>query len=110
MFHASKLLPFHLDEIAGRNPPRPEGIDIEGQTEFVVEKILDSRVLNTGRRKKVEYLVKWLGYDDSENTWEPPSHLKNSRELVREFHNEHPQAPEPTSMDDARPITRIFER
>jgi hypothetical protein len=93
VFHASKLLPFHLDEIAERNPPQPEGIEIEGQIEFVVEKVLDSRVVNTGWHKKMEYLVKWLGYDDSENTWEPPSRLKNSGELVREFHNEHHKLP-----------------
>jgi hypothetical protein len=38
--------------------------------EFFVEKILDM----TGDLKKVStlsFLVKWLGYDDTYNTWEP---------------------------------------
>uniref|UniRef100_A0AC34GLL4 Chromo domain-containing protein n=1 Tax=Panagrolaimus sp. ES5 TaxID=591445 RepID=A0AC34GLL4_9BILA len=38
------------------------------ENEYVVEKILDKR----GHGKKVEYLIKWRGYDDPiENTWEP---------------------------------------
>lgn len=34
--------------------------------EFVVEKICGKRIKN----KKVQYLVKWDGYDVSDNTWE----------------------------------------
>ena len=29
--------------------------------------------------------VKWLGYPDSENTWEPLSKLDNAKNLVSEF-------------------------
>lgn len=30
-------------------------------------KILDSRI--KGRQKKLEFLVKWKGYSENENTW-----------------------------------------
>lgn len=45
--------------------------DSEGEEEFTVEKILDKRV----RASKVEYLIKWEGYPDTENTWEPQENL-----------------------------------
>jgi len=41
------------------------------EEEFTVERILDKRVRNS----KVEYLIKWEGYPDTENTWEPQENL-----------------------------------
>ena len=35
------------------------------------------------------FLIKWKGYDDSENTWEPREHL--GKELVEEFLSEDEQ-------------------
>jgi hypothetical protein len=32
--------------------------------------------------KEWKYLVKWTGYDDSENTWEPFSHVRHLTDLV----------------------------
>ena len=48
---------------------------------FEVEKIIETRK----RGKQAQYLVKWKGYDEACNTWEPASHLTNCKELLNQF-------------------------
>ena len=43
----------------------------DSQDEYVVESIVDKRISNN----IVEYRVKWRGYTDEENTWEPAVNL-----------------------------------
>ena len=59
--------------------------------EYVVEKILDKRIVkryhsNKDPTKKEQYLVKWKDYGDEHNTWEPKANL--TPEMIKEYHQE----------------------
>ena len=42
---------------------------------FMVERILGQR----DRKGKLEYHIKWLGYDASHNSWEPQDNILDSK-------------------------------
>jgi hypothetical protein len=48
-------------------------IELEGD-EFVVEAILKSR-RSRKKRGGMEYLVRWQGYDEEDDSWEPEGSL-----------------------------------
>lgn len=53
---------------------------------YKVEKILK---VSTGRKGKKHYLIKWLGYSDADNSWEPKENITEvCPELIDEFEAE----------------------
>ena len=65
---------------------------VNTKEEYDVEKILSSR-LNKRLRNRLEYEVKWAGYE--ETTWEPASNVSGAPVLVASFHKRHPKADGP---------------
>jgi hypothetical protein len=57
-------------------------VKIEGQEEFEVQEVLDSKKI----RGKLLYLVFWQGYLAFEATWEPVGNLVHAQDLVNRFH------------------------
>ena len=89
VFHVSLLESYTESRIQGRNLPPPPPVEVQGEAEYEVEEILDSRVKN----RCLEYFIQWKGYGVSERTWEPSSNVKNAPQKVCEFHHRYPQKP-----------------
>jgi hypothetical protein len=64
------------------NPrPPPEITLTNGDEQYEVESILASR----GKGKRTQYLVKWVGYDQYESTWEKASNVAGAPEAIAEY-------------------------
>jgi len=69
------------------NSDLPEQIlDEQGKPVFLVEKLINRRRSGNG----FEYQVKWLGYPDTENTWEPAKNIlgKEARAMMHKLNSE----------------------
>jgi len=72
----------------------------EQEEEYSVETILDKRI----RNGKVEYLLKWYGYSDLENTWEPAKNLY-CEDLIIDFEEKLKQEKKKTQLESSRNCT-----
>jgi hypothetical protein len=82
MFHVFLLEPYRMSTILGIIHDPPPHIEVDGEHEYVVEDILDSRIFN----HQFEYLVQWHGYDVNKHIWELIKNLSNTMEKVHKFH------------------------
>merc|ERR1719370_2487260 len=76
----------------------------KAEAEYEVESVVSKRGTEEG---KVEYLVKWKGYDASDNTWEPVENLESSQELIDEFEGRTENA---AVEEDVKDSTEKMER
>jgi hypothetical protein len=79
VFHVSLLELYKESSIPGRFHVPPPPVELNGQEEFEVSEILDSRII----QRKLEYLVQWHGYNN----------LRNAPEMIQEFHCWYPEKP-----------------
>ena len=73
VFNVVKLLRAPDDPIAGRRPnPPPDPEIVDGEPEYKVKAILDSRRYYN----RFQFLVKWKGYGHEENSWTDENDVK----------------------------------
>ncbi len=89
VFHVDRLSPYKGNEINGQEAPPPEPVTVEGEEEYEVDHIRDSKLFG----RTLKYLVRWKGYGEGEDTWEPSKNLAHAPDKVKEFHSLNPGAP-----------------
>jgi hypothetical protein len=87
VFHASLLRPYKEMEQKGVNYTRPPPDIVQGESEYEVEAIINHR--HQGCNQDLQYLLKWKGYLDADNTWEPADQV-HAPALIKQYHKKHP--------------------
>ncbi len=82
VFHASLLTPYQETETHGPNFTEPPPDIIEGEPEYEVEEIIGSR--RVGKKRTLEFRVRWKGYSPAHDTWEPAAHI-HAPELIKRY-------------------------
>ena len=72
VYHISDMKPFIYDPLH----TNPQDVARRDYLEHFVEAVLDHRG-NPALKSTMEFEIKWLTYDDSWNTWEPYSNLRD---------------------------------
>jgi len=81
VFHASKLTTYSKPTIYEQKTVPPSPIQIKGQEEWEVEKILQ----HCQRYGKNEYLIQWKRFNQGEDIWESEENLENAYNKLQEY-------------------------
>ena len=92
------LEPAFPNEIPNHVQSLPLPVDIEGELEYEISEIIDSKI-DKHRSCKLLYLVRWLGYKNTDEklSWLPATELEHADELISNFHSAYLQKPSPIS-------------
>jgi hypothetical protein len=82
----SRLSKAPEDPLPGQIETPPPPVVVDGEEEYEVEQVEDSRLF----RCQLQYLVKWKGYD--ERSWEPAQSV-DGLQAIDTFHSEQPGKP-----------------
>ena len=87
--------------------PRFTEADSESNSdeEYEPEAILDQRL----RRNKVEYYVKWLGYQVEESTWEVPANIQSHPAVIRAWEKSQSDK-EPDKVPDSKKRKKVSKK
>lgn len=90
VFHADRLRKASSNPMPGQQAVPEEPEEINGEPEWSVEEVLNSRV----NRNTLQYQVRWEGCDPDE-TWYPAQNFIGAPNRVKDFHEKYPEAAGP---------------
>ena len=108
VFHVSQIEIASPNCFDDRQAPPPEVIEMDGELEYEIRQILDSKYdLHHWSSCELFYYVRWLGYEgtDEEYQWISATNLTNADDVAQEFHDRYPSKPGPSHFSpnhDAR--------
>lgn len=96
VFHVSQIEPYVPSTIPNRTQPPPPPIEIDGEEEYEVAEVLDSKVDRRRKACPLLYYVRWHGYEGTpeEFGWILATEIHADR-LIPEFHQRYPDKPGP---------------
>jgi hypothetical protein len=74
------------DSSVGWRPPPPPIRTCLAGTSYIIESIAEHRPSSDGT--SWEYEVKWEGWDENDNTWEPEENMAKSKQMVKQYWKE----------------------
>ena len=88
--HISLLEPYENNKLPAQRQEPPPPIIIEGEPEYELEEIVDSRLYYG----KLQYRAKWTGYSpEHDKVWYPASNFENAVNAKQRFHERYPEKP-----------------
>ena len=89
-FHISLLEPYEDNKFASQNKIPPPPVEIDGEPEYELEDIVDSRL----HYNRLQYRAKWTGYSpEHDKTWYPAENFDNALLAIQRFHTRYPGKP-----------------
>ena len=89
VFHASLLTQYKETAEHGTNFHQPPPEMVDGEEEYEVQAIMGHRFF--GKRRKLQYLVRWKGYSAADDTWETADQVF-APQLLEAYHRKHPKS------------------
>jgi hypothetical protein len=78
------------DTLPGQVDPEEEPIEVDGNPEWQVDEILDSRI----HRGRLQYKAAWVGFDP-DPTWYNARGFMGAPQKVKDYHLAYPDKPGP---------------
>ncbi|GJP73241.1 hypothetical protein CLOP_g3985 [Closterium sp. NIES-67] len=87
-FHVQLLKPYWDPNtiFVGHQPPPPPPVLVQNEPEYEVQSVLAHRRRRNG---SIELLIRWKGYDPSEDSWVPETDMGNARRPLHDYLERH---------------------
>ena len=97
VFHVSQLEPMMPNTIPNRSQPPPPPVEVDGDPEYEITEILNSKLDQQRHQCPLLYLFQLAGYEgtDKETSWLVATELRHATELVTNYHKAYPNKPGP---------------